>query len=122
MPMPMRMRLAGGIVRPMRVLVMFVVRMKMVVLHSFVTMFVFMVLGQVQPDPRAHQPRRDEKAESDSVSQQHNRNSSADERRRGEVSAGPRSTDVAKGENKQHQADAVAHKPDEAGSQQSRNT
>jgi len=62
------MRLAGRIVRPMRVLVMFVVRMKMVVFHGLVTMFVFMVLGQVQPDPRAHQRRRDYKAGRDSVS------------------------------------------------------
>jgi len=45
MPMPMRMRLAGRVVRPMRVLVMSVVRMKMFVFHGLVTVFVFVVFG-----------------------------------------------------------------------------
>ena len=45
MPMPVRMRLAGRIVRPMRMSVMFVVCMKMFVFHGLVTVFVFMALG-----------------------------------------------------------------------------
>ena len=53
--MPMRVRLAGWIIRRMRVLVVLIVHVRMRMFHWLVLMFVVVILGEVQPDAYPHQ-------------------------------------------------------------------
>lgn len=55
MAMPVCMRLAGGIVGPMRVLVVLVVHVAVRVLQWLVFMLVRVILGDMQPDAESHQ-------------------------------------------------------------------
>ena len=54
-PVTMRMRLAGWVVRPMDVLVVLVVDMGVRVLQRVMLMFVLVGFGQMQPDAEGHQ-------------------------------------------------------------------
>ena len=49
------MRLAGRITGEVFVLVVLVMRVGMRVFHQFVKMFVFMILGEMQPDADGHE-------------------------------------------------------------------
>ena len=55
MPMRMRVRITGRIIRSMSVLVMFIVCVPMNVLLWVVMVRVFVSLGQVQPDAGGHE-------------------------------------------------------------------
>ena len=70
--MPVGMWFAGWVVRTVSVLVMLIVVVKMFVFHWFVPVQVFVALGQMQPDPRAHQRGRRANADCDLVAQQNN--------------------------------------------------
>jgi hypothetical protein len=67
-PMGMGVRLARWVARRVRMFVMLVVRMKMVVFCRLVPVLVS--FRQVQPNARAHQHGRDNKAQSDALAQQ----------------------------------------------------
>jgi len=70
--MPVGMWFAGRIVRAVSVLVMLIVVVKMFVFHWFVPVQVFMALGQMQPDPSAHQRGRCAKLDCELVAQEKN--------------------------------------------------
>ena len=67
--MPVRMGLAGRIVRAMRVLMVRIVHMRVTVLQGLMDVFVLMVLGQVQPDPEAHEQAGDQELDGDGLAQ-----------------------------------------------------
>ena len=74
----MGMRVAVGfadrIIRPMTVLVVGIVNVPVFVFQSFVGVFVFMTLGEVQPDPDRHQKARQDKRRGDWFGKQDQRN------------------------------------------------
>ena len=59
--MAMTMGLAAGIIGVMGMAMMFVVRMPMAVLDRLMFVFVFVVLGKMQPHTHAHEGARGEK-------------------------------------------------------------
>lgn len=56
---PMGVRLARRIIRPMGVPMVLIVHMRMGMLQRLVDVFVGMVLGEVQPDTEAHKQAGD---------------------------------------------------------------
>ena len=70
--MPVGMWFAGWVVRTVSVLVMLIVGVKMFVFHWFVPVQVFVALGQMQPDPRAHQRGRHTNTDCELVPQEKN--------------------------------------------------
>ncbi len=70
--MPVRMGFARRIVRTVSVLVMDIVVVKMFVFHWFVSVQVFVALGQMQPDPNNHQRCRRANADCELVAQEKN--------------------------------------------------
>ena len=58
MPVRMRVRYPSRVTRAMRMLMVFVVRMKMLVFRRLVLVLVPVHFAQVQPHPRAHEHRR----------------------------------------------------------------
>ena len=66
---PVRMRLAGWIVKQMGVLMMRIVHMGMVMLRGCMDVFVVMVLGQVQPDAKAHEQAGDRELRGDGLAE-----------------------------------------------------
>ena len=61
MPMPMGVRFARRIGRRVIVLMVLVMTMPMLVFHGFVQMLVLVPLGQMEPQPKAHQRPGDHK-------------------------------------------------------------
>jgi len=58
MTMPVRMRLPGWVGRGVIVLMVCVVPMAMLVLHRFMNVVMLVLLGQMKPEPEAHQAAR----------------------------------------------------------------
>jgi hypothetical protein len=58
--MPMGVRLAWGIVRTVRMMVVFVVTVPVLVLHRFVNMLMLVSLRQMQPQTKRHQSTREQ--------------------------------------------------------------
>ena len=82
----------GRIVQAVSVLVVFVVNVTVVVGHRLMGVFVVVPLGQVQPDPRAHQRSGQEECDRRPVGEDHQRDRRPDERGHREVrtrSGGP---------------------------------
>ena len=78
MPVPMRMRLASRIVRPMGMLVMFIVPMPMLVHHLGMPVLVLMLFGHVQIDAKRHQGARSDQAKCDGLAKYSNGQNRAD--------------------------------------------
>ena len=86
----------------------------------FVEVFVFMMLGHVQPDPYRHESSRYNETEREAFSESKNRDYSSKERRCREVGARPRCTQVPKRDNIERQAQAISQKAGNAREKQSR--
>ncbi len=98
----------------MGVLVVLVVRMQMFMLDRQVKVLMLMVLRQMQPDACSHEDCRKNKTSRQRIAQEQYGDRCAHERGGREVSAGAGASNVAQGQNKQRQADAVANEPNEA--------
>jgi hypothetical protein len=59
-PVPMRVRLTARVVRPMDMLMVRIMDVRMAVLLRLVHVLVVMMLGQVQPDAERHERARSE--------------------------------------------------------------
>jgi len=70
MPVRVAVGLARRVILVVLVLVVFVVNVRMVVVHLLVEVFVCVPLGQVQPHSRGHQPGRDEQRPGDTLPEQ----------------------------------------------------
>ena len=103
-----RVRLARRVVGAVRVLVVFVVNMRVVVVHFFMRVFVVMRFGQVQPDAQAHQRARRREGPRHALAKHQKRHGRADERGRREVRPGPGRAEVPQGQDEAHQADPFA--------------
>jgi hypothetical protein len=68
-PVPMRMRLARGIVRPVLMMMMVVVAMAVLVFHALVNVLMLMPFGQMQPETESHQHPGDSKLNSEALAQ-----------------------------------------------------
>jgi len=55
MPVPMRMRLAWRIVRPVLMMMVVVEAMPVLVFHGLVNVLMLMPFGQMQPETESHQ-------------------------------------------------------------------
>jgi hypothetical protein len=71
---PVRVRLSGRVSRPVRVLMMRIVRVQMLMLHRLMPVLVPVPFRQMEPDPSPHQNGRHSDAERHPVAQQQNRN------------------------------------------------
>ena len=99
MRMPVHERLMGVLVRVrlepiplegMSVLMMGIVAMGVRVSHRLVSVLVLVHLGQVQPDSDGHERRRQPERPRDRLAKSDDRNSGADEWRRGEIGGSAR--------------------------------
>ena len=90
---------AGRIVRTVLVLVVFVVNVTVVVGHRLMVVFVFVPLGQVQPDPHAHERSGQEKCDRGPVCENHQRDRRPDEGGHREVRTRSGGAETAEGEN-----------------------
>jgi len=78
-------------------------------------MLVYMTFGDVKPNPDGHQPARQNKGEGYRVAKQGNGNDCADEGGSGEIRPRPGGAEFPEGDNKQHKADPIPQKADNAG-------
>ena len=85
--MRMGVWLAGGIVRPMLVPMVFVVYVPVAVVHRFVRMLVFVALREMQPKPDRHQCRGGEEERRHWIAPEKQAARGTDEGREREVSA-----------------------------------
>ena len=85
--MPVRMGLAGRIVLAVAVLMVCIVHMRVAVLQGLMDVFVLMMLGQVQPEPEAHEQAGDQELECDGLAQKQDGHDGSDERCGREISA-----------------------------------
>lgn len=110
---PMGMRLAGRIIGPVFMLMMFVMDMAMGMLHRFMRMFVVVGFHEMQIKPEAHQHSGNAKAGAERIAQQRHRQQRSGKRRRREIGAGAGSAEIAQTQDEQHQTDAIAEKADQ---------
>ena len=68
-PVPMRMRLAQWIVRPVLMMMVVVVTMPVLVFHGLVNVRMLMPFGQMQPETESHQHPGDSKLSSEALAQ-----------------------------------------------------
>lgn len=72
------------------------------------SVFVFVVLRQMQPDAPAHQDRRHPERRIGRFAEQNQRHRRANERCSRKVGPRPRSLEAAEGQHKHYEADAIA--------------
>lgn len=111
----MRMWLRSVPVKVVAVLVVGVVAVHMAVGQGNVLMVMRMVLAEVQPDAGGHQSGGDPEHRVGRFPEQRHRKSHPNKWRRRKVRARTRCTQAAQGENKQHQAQAIAHEANQQG-------
>lgn len=97
----------------MFMLMMFVVGMPMGVLQRLMQMDMLMALGQVQPDAKHHERRRDPEQHRHRLTQNQDGDRRAQERCCREIRSGPRSPQATQCQYKKHQTDTVAQKADQ---------
>ena len=100
----MRMGLARRVLGTVRVLMVFVMQMRMRVSHRLVNVLMFVMLSHVQPDTYRHQSSGYNEAKCEAFSESENRNYSSKERRCREIGASPRCAQVPKRDNVEYQA------------------
>ena len=99
-PVRMRMRFAGRIIKFVHVLMVLVVHMHVLVLHRLVRVLVFVMFGKMQPDAEADQSRGNPELRVRSLAQEQERENHPHERRGGEICAGPRRAQMTQREDK----------------------
>ena len=80
-PVPMSMRLSGGIALGVLVLVMGIVTMPVLVFHRLVEVFMLVLFGQMQPKTQPHQAARDKQLHGKRLTQYHDRENGSHEGR-----------------------------------------
>src|SRR5437660_1699255 len=99
---------------PFEIVCMLVVRvvpMRMGVLNLFVSMLVFMMLAQMQPEADRHERCGDTQLQRNGVAKEPHRQDSAVERSDRKIGAGPRRSQVSQREDKQRKAHSVPEEP-----------
>lgn len=110
---PVAVRLARRIASRVRVMVMFVVGVKVLVLGRRMFVDVFVTLADVQPDARAHQSGRGDQARRRRLPEHDQRDQRADKRRHGKIRARPRGAEMPQCENEEHEAHPIAEEAEE---------
>ena len=113
--MQVGVRLAAGIIVCVLVLVMIVMHMGMGMFHRLVPMVVFVVFGQMQPNPGRHQDTSQRNLPSQRFIEADDRNERAKERRGREISSRSRAPEMTQGQHKADQANAIAEKANQSG-------
>jgi hypothetical protein len=108
----MSVRFARWIEGAVRVTMVFVMDMWMRMRHRRVNVFVFVTLGEVQPDAQCHETARRQELKRDGLRQRHDRRYRPHEWRRAEVGRRACAAEMAQRQDEQHDAQAVANKPD----------
>ena len=85
--------------------------------HWLVGMFVFMALGEMQPNTQSHQNPGHKQLNGDGLSENQNRNDRTKKRSGRKIGAGARRAEMPERDNEQRKAYAVAKKTDAAGKQ-----
>jgi hypothetical protein len=109
-PVPMRMRFSGWIVRTVLVVMVFIVTMAMIVFQGFVKMAVLVVFRQMQPHAKNHQQKRGPEKKGWHFVQEQERKDDADKRRRRKIRTRPCGTQITQSEDKTGKADPIAKK------------
>lgn len=94
----------------MHVLMMLVVNMRMIVLHRFVSVLMFVPLAHVKPNSDRHQSRGDDERCRRPLSKNNERYQRADEWRSREISSRTRGTELPQREDECDQAHPVTQK------------
>ena len=110
MTVPVRMRLAVRAIMPM--LVVFIMNVSMFVFERIMLVFVLMVFGYVHPKSETHHGACKHEPHRQRFVQNRDRNDRADKGRQREVGACSGRTEVAQGEDEEHEAHADTEKPD----------
>ena len=95
--MPMGVGFAGRVIGRVLMLVVFVMHVEMGMGHFLMAVFMFMVLGQVQPDTGSHEQGRGHQLEGQDLLAGHQGQDRADERRQGKISRNTNSQQWALG-------------------------
>ena len=96
--------------RPVRVLVMLIVSMRMFVLNACVAMRMGVLFREMQPDPEPHEHARSEQRCGQRSAQRH-RERRADKGSKREIGAGPCRPQMAQCHHEKSQAESVSGKP-----------
>ena len=107
MPVCMRMRFASIPGERMRVPVVLVVNVRVHVILSHVSVYVLVMLGDVQPDADGHERSGDEQLRAHRIRLQKDRGDSSEEWSDREIGARSRAAEMAQRQDEQHEADAV---------------
>ena len=105
--MPVRMGLAGRIVLAVAVLMVCIVHMRVAVLQGLMDVFVLMILGQVQPEPEAHEQAGDQELECDGLAHKQDGHDGSDERCGREIGSRARGAEMAQRHDEERKADAI---------------
>lgn len=115
------MWLTNWIVRPMFVLMMFIMAMAMGMFERFVEVFVFMPLCDMKIDANAHQDGRPDQLHSYRIAQYCEGDEGANEWSGRKVGAGAGGSKMPQRQNEQHQAYPIAKQADDASASDRRN-
>lgn len=115
MGVKVRVRFAGRIERTVPVLMMFVMHVGMAMRQGLMNMFVLVSLREMQPNTDSHQNAGDGKLHRDRLAERQDCGNAAEEWRGRKVCARSRCSEVAKGDDEQGKADAIAEEADHAG-------
>ena len=99
------------VVRPVHVLMMLVVHVRVLVRHRLVAVLVLVTFGEMEPEADAHQRGRHDEGDTRPLPEDQERRDGADEGRRGELRARARRAEAAQREDEQHEAHPVAEEP-----------
>ena len=99
----------------MDMLMVFIVNMRMGMQHRFVNMLMCVSFAEMQPNAGCHEKSRHRELHGERFVQEQSGGDGAQEWRGREVSARPRGTKMAKRQDKQSQADAIAEKTHQRG-------
>lgn len=104
MPVPVRVRFRDRAIMVMPVMV--VMNMAVFMFECFVLMRVGMALGEVQPETKPHEQRREDESRRHRLSQDQNGQCRSDERCQGVVGPGARRPKVAQCQDEHYKADS----------------
>ena len=112
---PVRMRFAGRIAGPMRMLVMVVVAVGVLVRERGMDVAVRVLLGDMQPHAHRHQAGGGQELDGDRLAERGDSDGRTEERRGREVGAGARRAEMAQRQHEQREAEAIAQHADQRG-------
>ena len=117
MPVPVIVRLARRIVRPVHMMMVLVMRMTMLMFHRSVRMLVLVTFGQMQPQANRHERTSHHQPNRQRLVEHCQREQRADERSQRKIGSRARRPEIAQAKHEQREAYAIAEKANHSGRQ-----